>query len=291
MTNGVRGMGEVAREYRSWATSSQPRIPTGFSLVDSRTGGGIAEGEVLLFLARPQVGKTTWALNVIRNNPDTPSLFVSIEMHGRYLLSRLAAMRHGISTIQLESTARFDDPSSPLLETAAAYDKLAIVDDPAISTDGIREAIDDATELLGTRPLLVMVDYLELIRSNGSSAVEAVDRVAVDLKRVARDADVALVVLHQVGRSEGGNGDVPLGLKAGRYGGEQAADYVVSAFRPCLSPNLTEDEYRAAQPHWYFQFLKNRASGAIHPAGALHWLDPISMVIGEGPPGQQRLEH
>lgn len=52
----LRDLGAVAADHREWAGTASARLPLGFSAFDSRSGG-VAPGELLLFLARPQVGK------------------------------------------------------------------------------------------------------------------------------------------------------------------------------------------------------------------------------------------
>ena len=86
-----------------WATSGLTRVPTGYPLFDSSTNGGIAPGEVVLFLARTSVGKTWWALNMIANQDETtPMIFFSLEMHARYILQRLAGIASNPPTIDIE---------------------------------------------------------------------------------------------------------------------------------------------------------------------------------------------
>jgi replicative DNA helicase len=283
-----KGLTEVADEYSEWATSDQPRIPLGYPMVDGRTNGGVALGEVVFFVARPSVGKTAWALNVIAHNPKVPTLMFSIEMHARYIAARLAAISTRTPTRMIEDDMKVKGAAVAMSEVQRQFPNFYVCDWPSISVEKMSENLEKLEDT-GVKPRIVVVDYLELIQGYRDSAVEAVDKVAVQLKGFAREHDVALIVLHQVSREQGGNGERPLGLRSGRYGGEQAADYFLAAYRPCLDPNLPADEYRLLQDQWYLQFLKNRAGGDIHPAGVMHYMDPTTMNITDTPLGQVQL--
>lgn len=281
---------EVASDFQVWATSDRPRIGTGYSMLDGRTNGGAATGEVIFFVARPSVGKTAFALNVVANNPGVPTVFFSVEMHGRYIASRLAAITTRTPTWQIEATVKEYGGAAALEKTIETYPYLGVVDLPSINIDQMDKAMEEAKEAWGVPPALTIVDYLELVNVGmNPSVVEAVDSAAVRMKEFARRHDTVVLVLHQVSREQGQNGERPLGLRSGRYGGEQAADYFLAAFRPCLDPTLTHDEYERTQHQWYLQFLKNRAGGDIHPAGVMHYYDPTTMVITDTPLGQAQM--
>lgn len=271
-----------AKDYAIWATSPQPRVATGFKFFDSRTGGGAAAGEVILFQARSSVGKTTVANNIIVNNPDTPIAFMSLEMHGRYIANRIAAISQGTSTKQIEYDLQATGKSQALIDTVERYQKLAIFDKPAMSLKDMATALLDTEEAIGEHVQLVVIDFLELIGGNMSlSAVEKIDGLTRKVKDFAREHDCVVLLLHQVGRGEGGAGHEPLSLTAGRYGGEVSADYVLGAYKPCLRPGITQAEFYTEKWQIYLQFLKSRGGSDLHPAGLLHQINPETMRITE----------
>lgn len=239
---------------------------------------------MILFTARPQVGKTAFACNVIRHNRHLPVVFFSLEMHGRYIAQRLAAIHTLTSTARIEEELRTTGESTALDSLVSDFPGLAIVDKPGIGLKDMGEALREATEFWKTRPKLVVIDFLELIGGVATlSAVDQVDKVARKLKDFAREHDVVLLVLHQVGRGEGGSGHIPLSLQSGRYGGEMSADYVLGAFRPCLAPGISNDEYERTKDRFVLQFLKTRGGSQICPGGELHKIDPDTMRIAEAP--------
>ena len=275
-----KSLAEVADEHRTWATSDQPRIPIGYEIMDSRTDGGAAYGELVLFTARSQVGKTVFACNVINNNAGTPTVFFSLEMHGRYIGERLACIHTNTPTTEIRRHFR-ETGGSPAMElTVQDFPNLSIVDKPGISLRDMHVALQEAADDWGERPKLVVVDFLELMGGNPAlEAVSAVDKMAQKVKNFAREEDVVLLCLHQVGRGAGGEGHMPLSLTSGRYGGEVSADYVLGAFRPCLAPGISQNEFMRSRDQYYVQFLKTRGGSEIYPQGMLHRLNPDTMRI------------
>lgn len=279
-----RQLSETVAEQVKWATTDHPRIGTGYEFFDSLCGGGAAEGEVILFTARPQVGKTAVACNVIRHNRHIPTVFFSLEMHGRYIAQRMAAIHSGVSTRTIEIELAETGKSPQLEQLVEDFQALTIIDKPGMTLAHMSQAMEETKQAWGTRPRLVVIDFLELIGSPGAiDALGQVDKTARKLKDFAREHDVVLMVLHQVGREAGGDGEKQLSLRSGRFGGEMSADYVLAAYRPCLAPNITQHEYESKQSEIWLQFLKTRGGSQIHPHGSRHRIDPVSMRITPDP--------
>lgn len=288
----LRPLTEVGEELSHWAQSDIPRIPTGYSIYDSRTGGGVAPGEVFLFLARTGVGKTWFAINVANNNPTVPTLFFSLEMHGRYILQRLAGVHMDVSTTMVETALRTKGTAHAVKQTVEDFPKLYIEDTPGRTIGNMLEACDEFEVEVGERPLLVLIDYVELLRGFGMSQMETVDSLTWGLKDFAREADVAVVALHQVkrgetnktrGRSRGfqNQGHLPLSMTDARFGGEMAADYLGAMYRPALDPDRPDYEREMLANDLRLQFLKTRSAGGLHPGGMQHHWDERTGRISE----------
>ena len=278
--SGVRNVTAGLHEYASWATDPRPRIPWGLSFFDGPTGGGIARSETAMVIAYSGVGKTTLALNVIRANPDIPTLFFSLEMSWRQVVSRLTAMEINVSTQELEAKIKQDGGINQYGQRIAdRYHRLVCDDTPAITLKAAKQSFEKAEEILGTRPRLVLWDYMERIGGTGlMNKAEAIDRAAEKMADWHREQDVSGIVLHQVGKTSGTGGHKPLSLDDGRYGGHQAMDYVVGAYAPRLNPDLTDMEFQQCQPELFLQLLKSR-SGSAQPIGRKHRQDPTTMRV------------
>lgn len=278
-----RPLAAVASDLRAWALDPRPRIGIGYPIMDSRTSGGAARGEVILFQARSQVGKTAFAVNVFANNKGNRTIFFSLEMHARYIAARLAAIHTGTPTSFIEDELRSTGQSKALAVTVDDYGRsLVIVDKPAMSLKEMNLAVDEIEHEWGDTARLICIDYLELIGGIPAlSQLEKIDQVARKIKDFARERDAVVLLLHQVGRSAGGAGHLPLDMASGRYGGETQADYVLAAYRPCLRPDITQRDYLSERHDFRLQFLKTRGGSEIHPEGVAHYLDPETLKISE----------
>lgn len=277
--SGVKDVAAGFKDYVDWATDPRPRIGWGLPFFDARTGGGLARSEICMVMAFSSVGKTTLGLNVIRNNPDVPALFFSLEMNWRMVVARLAAMEKPTTTRQLEWEIKQGHKPSILQEVADKYRLLVCDDTPAISLKQASASFEEATRHLRQPPRLVVFDYLELIGGPGMMAkAEAVDKASQKLRDWSREHDCSTIVLHQVGKGDGGAD--PLDLSSGRYGGHAPMDYVVGAYAPRLKRGITEAEFEACKDEIYLQLLKNRA-GDANPVGVKHRLDSQTMRLTE----------
>lgn len=263
----------------------------GLPWLDDRISGGVAPGEVLLLLCHSGVGKTWFAVNVARNNPTIPTVMFSLEMHGRYILKRLAGAHTNTPTGQIESTLTRRGRSDAVDDTIKDFPLFRIVDDPELGFGDMQDYLDEYEAEAGERPRLVLIDYLELITSFDGGGAERVDGLARAAKRFARAADVSLVLLHQVRQSEvkvpttdakgqtrirtvPNEGQAPLSTHDSRYGGNVQADYVVGMYRPSLDPDLAPGDAAYIEHDIRFQLLKTRTDGGTHRAGVQHHWNP-----------------
>lgn len=272
----IHTLSEQVEEARLWASSDKPRIPLGFPFFDVRTGGGGTYGELMMFIARTGVGKTFWLANVIANNPDVPTVFFSLEMAARAIVVRLAAVVNDVPDAAIKAALARDGSSPSLDRLPTQLPNLTVVDEASLSLRKMGETLEEIEDSTGRRPRLVCIDYLELIKgAPGLEKAGQVSDLARDLKTWCRQHDVLLIVLHQVPRGEKNNGHVPLSLFSGRYGGEDAADYVLAAYRPHLNPELPTQEDRDGLTHqFWMQFLKTRGGHETHEAGVMHVINP-----------------
>lgn len=273
-------MDEVALDHQTWATSGHSRISFGYPILDGRTGGGPAPGEVVLFVCRSGVGKTTFGVNVAVNVARKhPTLFLSLEMHARYILQRAAAVYNRTPTSTIERQVRLEGRSPAIDTFVRDYPHLGIVDEPGLAVTQIGETLAEAEDLWGVRPRLVIIDYFELV-SGGMAMSESgqLDKLSRAFKSVARREDVVLLILHQT-NAGAGEGHKPLTRADIRYKVDVAADYVLSAYRPSLNPELPYHQQQAIEDDFRIQFLKTRTEGGVVYEGVRHRYDPRSLLL------------
>ncbi len=273
MTSSLRDVASGLADYRSWATDPRPRIGLGLPFFDKYTNGGLAKAECAMVMAYSSAGKTSVALNAIVNNPRTPTVFFSIEMSWRMVVARLAAISTGTPTWELEEIMKTGVEPQQITDAGIQFPVLLGNDQSAMTVKDMKLNVDDASRRLGQQVRLVIVDYLELIGGAGMlGKSEQVDKAAQKIRELAKDCDTSVIVLHQVGKSDGSGGHEALSLDSGKYGGHQPMDYVLGMYAPRLDRKLSEAARANVESDLYLQLLKNR-SGKARPEGVLHHLD------------------
>ena len=224
-------------------------LPTGFTKFDNMTSGMHAK-EVVIFAARPSMGKTSLALNVAAHLALTHNLrkniaFFSLEMSKASILNRLMCAQ-----------ARVDAHKWRMgLLNAAERERLRIaLDDVAGSTLRIYDQCNTMPEITKRiRRLakeeslhLAVIDYLQLIGSHGrvENRNQEVSIISRQFKMLAGELDIPLVVLSQLSRAnEQRRGNMRPMLSDLRDSGsiEQDADVVAFIFREEMYRKDRED--------------------------------------------------
>ena len=194
-----------------------PGLPTEFPDLDRLIGGGLKPGEMFVLAARPSIGKTALALNIIRNiiNREVDGqrksvLFFSLEMTDKQIVQRLLCTE---ARVPLSSfyDGSFQDADTTKLTAAVAnlrQANLFIDSTSAISVFELRAKARKLREL--NKIDLIVVDYLQLMRA-GDRAAESrqveVAAISGGLKAIAKELGIPVLVLAQLSReSEKSNG-------------------------------------------------------------------------------------
>jgi len=199
---------------------------------------GIAPGEICYLLARAKVIKSIMTQNVLRHfsshYPSDGAIFFSLEMNSPQLgerLLRIESGKHVESITEEENKEIIDRHKNIFYITKAAL--------------SLRDIYSEIIQLQSKSNIrLVIIDFLTRIRTHIAGEYEFLREATKFLKDMAKELGVSLLVLAQVGRETGRNGDVPLSLRSGRGSGtiEEDADFVLGAYRPELNSFLTPDE-------------------------------------------------
>lgn len=191
-------------------------VPTGMHAIDEALAGGFRSGELVLLAGTQGLGKTTFALQMVRNvaAEGGRAVMFSYEHESGTLLERLLALEAAaagsvapVHTIRraLERpgpgglAARLDTVpgGSAALRTVSAYaDRLYLVEATARHTDldeverVIRTVHDQAQE-----PILVAVDYLQKVPVAGVPDEERTTIVVEALKDLTLTLDLPILAI------------------------------------------------------------------------------------------------
>ncbi len=177
---------------------------TGITELDEKTGG-IEPGELVFIAARPSMGKTELALDIIDKVSERGQgvLFFSLEMSSIQITERMVSAAGGMPVSRLKAADKFEDEDWARLTTGVARltgRKVWMVDATNLTLDQISQT---ATRWKIAHPemALVVIDYLALIRIQSAARYDlAVGEVSKGLKRLARANQMPVVALSQLSR-------------------------------------------------------------------------------------------
>lgn len=209
-------------------------MPIGFPRIDRRIDG-IGVGEVMGILARSQVGKTAFMLNVIHNLAAYgPGIVFSFEQSIEPVTARLVQIHYGVTREAAKDRWVFGDPCDALIRH---LEGVPIIEQ-AMTLEEMDRAIAYANTHLLPRPAeWIAVDYLQYIRpSRSGGEQEEAARIAKGLKQLTKKHRTRSIVLIQTDR-EGGDGSVPVTFTMARGSGviEESCDFLLGMWRPSLA--------------------------------------------------------
>ena len=217
-------------------------IPTGFEKLDKITNGW-QKSDLIIIAARPSMGKTAFALSMMKRmavDYRVPVAIFSLEMSNQQLVQRLLVNVTEISGEKLRSGQLLPheweqlDSRSRQLTGAPIY----VDDTPAITNFELRTKAQRLVREHGVQ--CIMIDYLQLMHARGiniNSRQEEVAAVSQSLKGLAKELNIPVIALAQLNREgekrEGFDAKRPL-LSDLRDSGsiEQDADIVCFIHRP-----------------------------------------------------------
>lgn len=212
-------------------------LATGFYNIDEKLCG-LHPGEMIIIAARPSMGKTSLALNMaeyIGAKDEVPVVIFSLEMSKHQLVERLLCSRSGIDSQLVRSGSLNSAQLEELAHTSGElFEKPIYIDDtPGITPLEIRAKCRRLKSRYGIK--CVFIDYLQLMSIGGrvESRQYEVSVISRQLKALARELDVPVVVLSQLNRaSEGREGHRPRMSDLRDSGSlEQDADVVILLHR------------------------------------------------------------
>ena len=182
---------------------------TGYKDLDNLTNG-FKPGEMIVLAARPSVGKTSLAMNIVENiafskkYEKSPKniLVYSLEMSATSLAMRMICGRARVNMNDLRRGFVRKDYAEKLNDISKDFQKASLwVDDTSgLSINQIRAK---ARRLKSRNRLhLIVVDYLQLISGDAKamSRENQISDISRGLKAMAKELDVPVIVLSQLNR-------------------------------------------------------------------------------------------
>ena len=212
-------------------------VPSTITALDRITGGWQG-GQLIIFGARPGMGKTSLTL-AIANAAEAVNewgLFCSLEMSAMELAKKSIGTATGRSTNQLQRGGGMSPAEAEDLRVQArhlATSRLLIDDTPALSIGELRAKATKAKSEHGIK--IIYVDYLQLMSGEkGGNREQEIGSISRGLKMIAKELNLPVIALCQLSRAvETRGGDKKPQLSDLRESGsiEQDADLVIFPYR------------------------------------------------------------
>lgn len=239
-------------------------IPTGFKQLDNLLAG-LQKSDLVILAARPSVGKTSLALDIIRTigtKQKVPVGMFSLEMSKEQLVDRLICAEANVDLWRMRTGRLSDKPDSddfPRIGHAIGVlseSPLFIDDSPNLNIMQIRTK---ARRLQAEHGLgLIVIDYLQLMEAHNSSdnRTQEIAEITRGLKSIARELNIPVLAMSQLSRVvEQSKPAIPK-LSHLRESGsiEQDADVVLFIYRKAADRNyrpedIPPDERGVAEIH------------------------------------------
>lgn len=167
---------------------------------------GFEPSTLTILAARPAMGKTALALNMManfaRNEPDKAVLMFSLEMAKQELTTRLIATHTRINSQKLKNADLTDEEWQAVTRAHSELSNLNLYidDNAALPFPEIRARARRLHRRHGLSA--VFVDYLQLVRPSRrhDSRVQEVSEVSQGLKNLAKELNVPVIALSQLSR-------------------------------------------------------------------------------------------
>ena len=234
--------------------SAIPGLSTGLRDLD-RAISGLNNSDLILLAARPGMGKTSMALNILLDagkRSGKKVAFFSLEMSREQLALRLISSECFVDNKKLVTGKLTDDDWESVAAAADSLNRSTIlIDDDSSVTVADILAKCRRVEDLG----LIIIDYLQLMQSaggksgnRGENRQQIVSDISRSLKIMAKDLNVPVLCLSQLSRANESRQDKRPMLSDLRESGaiEQDADIVLFLYREGYynadteNPNLAE---------------------------------------------------
>jgi replicative DNA helicase len=227
-------------------------IPTGYIDLD-KVLGGFQKSDLVVLAARPSMGKTSLALDFMRNVAvyhKIPVGIFSLEMSKDQLVDRLLSAQSNIDFWKIRTGNLDDNDFDKLQEGMGILAEAPIFIDDAAGAN-IMEVRTKARRLQSEHNVgMIVVDYLQLmVGKNPDNRVQEVSEISRSLKILARELNVPVIALSQLSRGVENRPDKVPQLADLRESGsiEQDADVVMFIYREDMykgkdssRPNIAE---------------------------------------------------
>ena len=249
---------EAKEIFRKRKERSEPEFPTGLSFLDNATDG-LSKGELWIIAGKSGRGKTSLAVQIANSfaeNPEHSILFLSLEMKGWELTTRMFCEMNGVNYTDLKKgffPVDFEEKDKCFKNYISTID--FEIYEHGYNFNEIVKILTQSYK--DKKPDVIFIDFLQLIewRKSGDERT-ALDEYIRKLKELANTQNIGIVVVSQLRRLPSGvNYERPPDIIDLKGSGliEQAADKIILIY------GKEEDD----KIRYYINLAKNRQGETI----------------------------
>ena len=177
-------------------------LATGFIGIDNLLTG-FESGKLYLLAARPAMGKSALALAMASNAAVNKTVaFFCLEMEASEIFARIVTSESKVSSDRLKNPNLLHGNDYERITNTLgnlSNKKLYINDDVTLSIEQMKAA---ARKLKNKQGLdLIVIDYAQLLRSDGNNRQEEISNISRSLKLLARELETPVLALSQLSRA------------------------------------------------------------------------------------------
>lgn len=221
----IMDFSEMIEPYEDYIKKiSENKVFFGFDTLDNHLFG-MRPPELCSVLSEPDIGKTTFILNLLRYQIESNSFLknkliinFSLELNEYDLIERVIQMETGLNSFEIEKKFKTDMAfKEKCCNLVNKYDNIVSVMQ-RIKVCDIIPYIKAVEEMKSLSTGLIIIDYLQLVTSEFSDDYLRTTRAMQGIKEASLLLNLPIIVTSQVSRSAGKNID-GLELTSGKSSG------------------------------------------------------------------------
>lgn len=195
-------------------TTKEVRIPFLWKTWDMYTYGGIPENDGCLFviMAQPGLGKSQMMMNIGYNwlMQDKNVLMVSLEMSQKMYSARMDALFADIGVNEIKDNTDKLAKRVKLMKSTHSNARLYIkqYSPNEFNSNKLKNLLEKLEKTKGFKPDLIIVDYLNIMGTNGPSygmkLYERIGMITKELRSVSVETKIPILTATQANRGNGG---------------------------------------------------------------------------------------